>query len=475
MACDEGFKGKLQEINVPGNTKFDIIRGFDMPKILYPFKNNLEYGKQLVCRFEVLGRIYFIPCMEVVRSILAPYKAFAYQLLRPHGLDYFIESHQIRDNTLEINLTEKCPREIVNDTAVAYLAWLRFDKAANFAWNMIYSNLIKKATEMSPSYPAKEFSKGIPVEVVPPMNGNSVWTFRGVSCYNTTLILELIHRSKLNRPSFRIAYSHYSLEKLEADNKPKRAVQTRGVTGEDGEVVLDNDLLQSAKKQQSQKITGQQPILFSFKENPRMIKIRRNKRNIHTGVPEKDQKETINRNGDKQRSFSMQDWESEGKIPPMEFKSLELVKVNPYKGLEDFKSAIDLLQKRNPMLDIYMSAVYVPLGKRFSRYKDGYRRTCAIVKIVHSSYIPCYILEIGRADSWSISTLFIWPVSSTTAGDVGMEQLCMKILRRLVDNKGHWDMEFFQGFVEYKCDKLNHVSGQTPERWAERIRGKLVL
>lgn len=251
-------------------------------------------------------------------------------------------------------------------------------------------------------------------------------------------------------------------------------MKTKGSRDEDdGEVVLDNDLLQSAKKHQSEKIVGSQPIMFSFKQNPKMIKIRKNKRNIHNGSPEKDKTVTLNEHGDKRKVFAAQDWEMEGNIPPIEFKSLEMVKVSPYKGLEDFKKAMELLQKRNTMLDISMSVIYVPLGKGFCRYEDGYRRTCAVVEIVHSSYMTCYIMEIGRADNWSISTLFIWSVSSMVAEDDGIEQLFSKILRRLVDNNGHWDIDFFREFVNYKYCRLNHLSGHTLDRWAERIMGKM--
>lgn len=206
----------------------------------------------------------------------------------------------------------------------------------------------------------------------------------------------------------------------------------------------------------------------------RMFKLRKNKRMVHTGKT-MDQKDCPSgEDGDERSVVTAQDWESGGEISPLEFKSLEMVNVNPYKGLEDFVKAVDVLCKMKPTYRVSLSVVYIPLGKSFSLYEDGYRRTCAIVEVKRPGHVSCYILEVGRADGWSISTLFAYPISAEVAKNESMEIFLAKAFIHLRDNSGHWEKEYLQSFVEYNFDKLKHITKQSVVRWGERTLEKIL-
>ena len=134
---------------------------------------------------------------------------------------------------------------------------------------------------------------------------------------------------------------------------------------------------------------------------------------------------------------------------------------------------IEYIQMQHSDLILSLSIVPLPQLKGFSRYKDGSIRTCVIVQVKQHGHLPCFVIEIGRADEWSVSTLIIKPIKSENADVKLFENLTQKLLKNLVNNNGHWDREFFHHENEYTFDIAKHMSEQPSIRWAERIIEKL--
>lgn len=470
--CDNEVKGSLGELKIPSFIKFETCIGFELPRSLYSFNKNPEYGNQFLCKFDISGRSYYIPCTEIVRSFLTPYKFLANLILKPSGIDTLIESYKGDGDILEFNLTEEYPRQLLQDATLGYLAWLKFDKAAAYSWNSVYSNILKKAAILYPSYPTNAFRKGIPIEVRPPMNGKSIWTYRGVSHGSSTLILELLFRSELNAPYSHVFCNHPSMERIETDDKPRGARVDKD--GRDEQEVNLDDKGQPAKKQENQTMVEQPPMMFSFKNNLQIIRIHNKKRTVHTGEPDVVKTESgRDREIDALEliSATTQDWEIDADIAPIEFRTLEMVKTDPNKALEKFLMVINLLKKKRPTLSIWFSVIYIPYGKSFSLHSNGYRRTCAIAKVTRPGFMPCYIIEVDRSDGWSISTLFVSPISSIV--DNEFEGILDAILKSLVSNNGHWDNKFFKRQTDVMFGTLKHISGWTNTKWLEKITRKL--
>jgi hypothetical protein len=119
------------------------------------------------------------------------------------------------------------------------------------------------------------------------------------------------------------------------------------------------------------------------------------------------------------------------------------------KGLEDFLKLVENIQTHHKELALSLSIIPLPQFKGFSRYNDGSVRICAIIKIEKLKYIPCYVIEVGRADGWSISTLIVKPVKAEFADIKIFEGLTQRLLKDLVDNNGHWEREFFRNENDY--------------------------
>ncbi len=474
---DGGFSdrpghGSLYEIKIPASTTFEISKGFDFPKSLYAYDKPPApgYGNLPLCKFEVSGKLYYIPCIEIVRSTLAPYKAFANQLLRPEGLGYFIDSYFSNRDRLTLNFKDEFPLNLMKDDIISYFVWLKFDKAASRSWDSVYRSLLLDASKKSGNS-TDEFRKGIPIRVMPPMNSTSVWTFRGLAYKNHRLILDLLYRSDLNMPFNTIECYHPRTEKMETDNKPRYTKDPEKKPLDNEDVELDTTG-QGSEKQPNLNTVEQPPILFGFKKRPKIFKKSRKTRNVHTGKvivigTKKDD------DGNENNVGTTQDWVLGGNIPQIEFSILKMVDISLSKGLDDFLKMLEYIQTQQKDLTLSLSIVPLPQLKSFSCYEDGSIRTCAIVHIERQGHMPCYILEVSRADQWSISTLIIKPVKRENTDIQQFEELIHRLLRNMVENGGHWDRDQFRKETGYLFDTAKHITEQLTIRWAERIVEKL--
>ncbi|MDF2985213.1 MAG: hypothetical protein K0R50_723 [Eubacterium sp.] len=468
---DRPGSGSIHEIKLPGFVKLDYCKAFNFPKRLYAFDipPAPAYGNLPLCRFEIGGNFYYIPCTEIVRSILAPYKMLVNQILRPEGLECFIENHTESGGRLSVYLSEEYDRKLLNDDAISYFIWLRFNKQAQRSWNSVYRNIIIDASKKSNDI-SSELRKGIPIRVMPAHSGASTWTFRGLQYKNHYLILELLHRSDLEIPFYIVECFHPKLERLEADGKP-RYVKDPTKKPLDSENLELDTTGEAAEKHTNNNIIEQPPVMYSFKNKPRIYRKSNKKRKVHTGdvIVIGTGKDSENNN-----VGTTQDWVLGGSIPQLEFDGLKMVDMSICKGLEEFFRLIAHLQINYSNFNLSFSVIPLPPLKSFSYYEDGSMRSCVIVKISREGHIPCYIIEVGRADDWSISTLVVKPMKSEFPDIRTFESFTQRLLIDLVNNSGHWDREFFRKEDKYIFETAKHISGQPIIRWAERIVEKII-
>lgn len=91
------------------------------------------------------------------------------------------------------------------------------------------------------------------------------------------------------------------------------------------------------------------------------------------------------------------------------------------------------------------SVLYAPLLNSYECNAQLQNRTDMNRKrstLGQAGRLPCYIVEIGRADSWSISILVIKPEDIKAADIKAFETFLEKLLYALVDGNGHWDKCF---------------------------------
>lgn len=459
--------GKVKDVTVPKTCTYNIVDGFKMPKKLYLLNGNTRYGRQKICHFFLNSMNYYVPCIEIMRGFLTPSVALTNAIMRPHGLESLIDSTQILFRELNITLSAEYPSRLVNDESVLHLVWLLYNKRAKEIWNSVYRLILNYSTN---SYNSKE----ILIDTIPPMDKDCRLEYRGFNVDNSTFIQEVISIQGIEMPTFdSIVYSHPSLYKNEQVNEPKRQIGNKGSTEKSDELELDESGEPSRKSNQ-QSAVELPPVQFGFVNKPKMIKKKNKVSLVRTGGSE-DNNQTNGSgrsSGISEKIVTTQDWSLSGCITPIEFKLLELVKEEPMRGLEKFFKAIDYITKQSPSLKLASSVVYLPYGKGFSVCPDGFRRTCAIVKVINYLQPPSYIFEVGRPDDWSVSTLFMYPLNIKNI-DKDIEETIINNLVKLVNNNGHWDYSFLRDQPAITFDTTKHVFGQLEERWAERIMDKI--
>lgn len=472
IPCTTGKRGRIFEITIPERSIFEICIAYDIPKTLYYFNKNQNYGFQKICRFSIGDRNFYIPCLEIIRTYLTPHSVLANCILKPDGLSILIERSEVKGRELFLDLTDVVPRRLVCDETAAYLAWLKYDIYANKAWNSIYNKVFSKAIEKSPYNAVSEFQKGTHLKVLPPIGKGSKWTCRGITVGKDTLILELLSRTNLYMPFDNIYYSHSSLRNPEISKDHKTIKVVKSTDDKNGDNASLDKSGEPTKKDNYQPVVGHISIGFSFSKNPKMKRVRKGNQKLRTGNPNDTTQIRIGEGTEGDEIVSTQDWVHGGQIRPIEFKSLEVVKDGVVKGLKEFLKVVDYIDKNHKDIILSLNLVYIPKGRTFSSYPDGTRRNCAIVKVEKDKKLPCYILEVGRADGWSISTLIIWQLTSHISHEE-IEELLSSLLRGLIGNNGHWDKQSIEQDVRFRFDMMKHVTGQGILRWGERIYGRI--
>lgn len=459
IASSSNKKGFIGQIYID-SVDFKICTSFDMPTQLLYFYKNREYGMQKQCRFKVGERTYFIPCIELIRAFFAKSSMLANYLLKPNGLDFLIERSEINNDCLYLNLSIEVPNKNVTIETASILGWIKYNKEAFESWTSAYGNI----------YSDKNNSRRF-VEMLPPVRNNSKWTYRGISSGNNTLILELTSFTGLQTPFEYIKFSHSGIEKnrvLEISGKIKRSKKEN-----DDIYELDQDNQgRGTRREKNQPVVELEVTQFVYENVKSVEKINATEKNTFLGTIIIPKKKGLPSGNIKYTNIvSSQDWTSEGKIEPIEFSTLELVKGQVGKGLEDFYKMIMYINENYKQFRISMREVFLPECKKFSYYDDGNRRTCAIVKVEANFQSVCFIIEIGRVDKCAVSTLILH--FSNNIANSSIESFLESQLKLLIENGGHWDITSLK--IEPMCnfEMSKHMSNQDIYSWSTRIIEKI--
>lgn len=465
-----GKSEQAYQITIPDRNIFEIGKAYDIPASLYYFYKNQNYGFQRICKFSVGDRNYYIPCLEIVRNFLTPHKVLANYIMKPGGLDLLIMERERKGQKLFIELTNEIKGSLVCNETACYLAWLKYDIYANKAWYSVYNKVFSSAIAKNPYNATEELHKGTYIDVIPPVGKGSKWVFRGVNVGKDTLIFEILSKTNLYMPFESIEYTHPSLTEMELVNADKKVRIIKSET-ENKDVELDKSG-EGANKTPNELIIDNISMGFSFNKNPQMKRVRMKKQTVNIGSSESTMlTRSLKTLGEDVEVATTTDWIYGGDVKPLEFKSLEIVSEHATEGLADFLKVIEYINTRHIDMKLSMNIIFLPKGKAFSYYPDGTRRNCAIVKVEREKMLPCYIIEIGRLDKWSVSTLIIHQLVALS--NQTFEEILTKLFEKLIDNSGHWDKQSIEKEVCLMCEMLKHVTGQSVWAWKGRIVDKI--
>lgn len=453
-------RGSSGEVKID-KEHFEICTSFEMPTKLYYFYKNAEFGVQKVCKFTIGEVTYFIPCIEIARSFFAKAKTLANYILKPNGLDFLVAESKIENKCLFISMSIEVPERIATRETAAILGWIKYNEEAYKQWCAVYSNIF-----------AVEKSRNRLIELLPPVREDCSWNYRGIRSDNNVLILELSEATNIRTSFEYIKYSHPKIQRNRVTETPDKIRNSREGKDKSYEMVEDKNGI-GTRAEQKQPVIEVAPTRFLFEDIKVIEKMTDAEREVVIGAKIISTGAGNLENGKATVKVSTGDWSGEGNIAPIEFKSLEIVRGQKGKGLEEFYKVVHYIKDNYKQYDISMTEVFLPEGKSFSYYTDGSRRNCAITKISCELSKECYILEVGRIDKWSISTLLGWPLLGKYS-EVEIEDEFNSIINILIDNKGHWDKNIFNANKKFRFNKIKHIKNISISALGNRLYEKIL-
>lgn len=470
---DLHFTPRTISINNFRNGTF--CRASDIPRDLYDFFDGREFGGDRVWKFWSNRTFYYVPCIELLRAFLTPSKTLANQILKPNGLDFFIIEERVDETALFLSLSGDLPRSLVNTASIAHLAWLRHSPAARACWESVYNGVFAKAIAASPQQPASMLITGLPVELKPPIEKPCELHFNGVTFKQSCLMLEILGAKQLDPLPFeRIGYTHPSLKRHRTVEGAKRT-RRRAVKDPNEDYELDS-FHRPARIDANQNAADTITTSFEFVRLPKFNRYALKVAVIHDGSTEAGSSSLST--GTKARLVKPRDTTVStdesyygGEIQPVDFLGIDLGVAN-LAGLKDFIEAIQHIVNTYIEPHLRYTVMEIPGNKSFCRVASGSKRSCAMVEVTQTNVVPCYILEVARPDSWSVSTLFIRLLPEFYPEQpVGV--FTREFLKELVKRDGHWNVEKLESDQTLRIGRLNHTKEQSTLYWSRRIMDKL--
>jgi len=378
-------RGNFSSINIPKNIEYNICKGFDMPKSLYPFADAPFYGNLALCHFTIGNMNFYIPTVEVIRGILTRSTFLLNRILHPPGWDDLIEYSNVNGKNLEISLFKEFPYYwIQQENFLLYFIWLVSYPKAIEEWHNVYKNLVFRGG----SFIAK-----------PPSGFDWKWNFRSLSFREHCLILEITHISGISLPFDEIVYSSPHLFSIEHTN------QIKGVSFQkDASVIIQEESGAASNRWMNSYYPKMEQTLFLFSKKPvlkkNIVKSRQLIKQSKRKIREQNtlyQKYTFSLVG------TTQEWEQNGYSNPIDFVPLPKIKQDKYPYFKAFLDAIDILSQFPRVGSVSLNILQL-LNRR------NKPTNCAVVRIVIDGGMAKYIIEINRMGSQNASTLILFPL-----------------------------------------------------------------
>ncbi|CAH1209622.1 hypothetical protein PAECIP111893_03078 [Paenibacillus plantiphilus] len=443
-----------------------VTNGFKLPKRLIDFGKNPELGLQNIIQYQTNGLTYCIPVIELIRALFINSRYLAYYLLQPHGLDLLIDNSYWQGETLHFDLSNRVPAKLATDSNVRHLSWIYSDPMIRSLWDSVYQNMFGQAVKSSPYNPTATLKKGVPLNIdLPPLGPIEMHT-RGVQFIDYVLVKEIIAIGGFQHPSNEILFWHPSKKRREWSSGDKTI---RMIPGSKNTDFVLNDQSDNAKEDSNQDILETSPTIMRFANYPVVETRRSSVRHSNTGNEVIVSTGRGGKHAAASKEVSTQDSVVGGDTPPIDFQTLETIPASEAIGLEPFFQMIEML-KKTVSVNVRMSVVRVPPGRRFSVCIDGSRRTCAIVQLTNRASTS-YIVEVARPDNWSISTLILRPMNQSSFKVI--ERNIKQLLDGLVQKGGHWDQYVLNRCRDLNIEKVKHYQNDSVKEWANRLISKL--
>lgn len=376
--------GTIGSLNISNPSYGNICSGFEIPPYLYYLYKDKRLGNEKLWNLKLDNIDYYIPCIEIVRSLFAPSKTLSNAVLRPYSLDLLIESSSINSGKLSLELSNSVPKSMLNDAMILHLAWLSQISEARAGWDAVFNSLFMEALSTNPFQPTKALKKTTSIVAKPPSIREVNWIYRGIQRKNSVLILELIGIKGLLLPFQEINYSHPSLKVAHKVNSPKKLGGVREHLVEQSyELSQSNKTVKSNMDEPSLDVPG---VALSFIVTPDVKKRPISERTVSAGK----EKLSSNKPGGVMESANCEVGVDEpvygGECKPIEYNKLEILQSLTAAGFEEFAKVAGNILMAVSNANASLNIVGLNTRKKFALCPNGQRRSCAVLFIENPNH-----------------------------------------------------------------------------------------
>ena len=458
-------EGKVFKLVIPDSSTATLARASTIPTLANYLLQGEDNLAEYCIRFQTEQTVTIvIPVLECIRAFLLPNKTLAFGLLEPNYFERVITRNEINQGKLSLDFSGDVPKKILSRSLVFRIARLLHDSSFRLAWDRVYRDRLSRSTQ-------ETWNTSIPLTTNLPKFA-STWHVRGILTGQVLLvqqILEVIPTRSL--PFTELEFTHPRIKKREYVEKPaiKRQPKEKVVK----EYLVEGD---------AQPPKTPEPI----RRLPRlgMAIIEKQKLKVsQTGLisivtakrttDESDQADGQNAAEPplKSQTINFADTGQGGENPAAEFalRSPLDIFVAPDDGLDDFAEAIRFLEEMHWDVTVKWEVHEFTQETLFAKVADRPRKY-ALVTLQMQGLPPCWILEFGRPDNYSISTLIL--TFAKDRAENTLETVINKILDEALQPEGGWNSKPLKKLSEtiarFNFRWAKHTNSST-EDWGDRL------
>ncbi|PLX68145.1 MAG: hypothetical protein C0603_08535 [Denitrovibrio sp.] len=409
-----------------------------MPRSLCSYYGNGYLANEKVYCYSAGHKTYFFPQAEIIRSLLATNSTLANSITTPEGLSFLIGSYGFEGDKLNLELSKEYPRKLLTHGNVIHLMSIFLEENLKGLWNSVYRHSITSPRE-------KQMFDLIPLKGVK-------FHFKYKEFKRFILVTEIREISGLKPKFNHVSYSHPNVhEFLGKAEEQKRKIPK----GSKDKRELDH--ITSPGLDNNRDVAWHDSVFVKISYKGISAE--------HTSkISDKVKKKIKNVEVEASKvKYTLRDHVGSGKGSPIELQSLtalpEDVDIN---GLEKFLKAI-VFMERSAGAKVHRVIVRPLLSdSAFAKVGDK-ARNCAVVFVEDS-----VIVEFGRPDDYPISTLILSRYDKSR-----IKEEIKRILTSVLENNGHWDIAYLNGFHSFNYKFSKHSRIDTPEKWGARVLNKI--
>ncbi len=456
--------GNVFRLVIPDSSAATLSKAADIPTIAnYLLRGEGNLAEHCVKFQTQKGITIVIPVLECIRAFLIPNKTLAFGLLEPNYFERVINRNEIVGAKLSLDFSSDMAKRVLSRPLAFFMARLLHDSSFRSAWDRVYHDRLSQASKVN-------WNTSIPLTTNLP-RFSSTWHVRGLLTGQILLVQQILEVApERSLPFSELEFTHPRLKKREYVEKPATKRQRKP------KVIAETLIESEADPPITSPPARSLPRLGSSIVERRKLKITQTGTTATTVT-----KLAVDATGDpdsepllRTRTVNVSDIGIGGQNPAAEFalRSPMDIFVALDDGLDEFAEAIRFLDEIHWDVSVTWDVREFSQETQFAKVADRPRKF-ALVKLESPELPPCWILEFGRPDDFSISTLLFSLPKKDAANH--LEEVLDKLLTKALLPRGGWQRNVLEKLKD-DGNKLTfalakHTNSST-EDWGERLYKK---